>query len=75
VLQGDSDNNGAGTGVSCSDLSTCLTPSAAVNSMTPTSRRKHLLMMQHQQRSSMDTEGLEIEEPEAEVPVRFAFHS
>ena len=69
VLQGDSDNNGGGTGVSCSDLSSCLTPSAAVNSMTPTSRRKHLLLMQHQQRSSIDTEVLDTEELEPELQV------
>ncbi|KAL1122135.1 hypothetical protein AAG570_003540 [Ranatra chinensis] len=67
VLHADSDNNGGGTGVSCSDLSSCLTPSAAINSMTPTTRRRHLLMMQHQQRSSMDTEVLDAEEPDMEV--------
>ncbi|XP_073979225.1 uncharacterized protein isoform X3 [Rhodnius prolixus] len=66
VLHADSDNNGGGTGMSCSDLSSSLTPNAALNSMTPTTRRKHLLMMQHQQRSSMDTDALDIEETEPE---------
>ncbi|XP_039294153.1 uncharacterized protein LOC111051707 isoform X2 [Nilaparvata lugens] len=68
VLHADSDNNGGGTGVSCSDLSSSLAPSAAVMSMTPTTRRKHLLMQQHNQRSSMDTEALDTEDLESEQP-------
>lgn len=66
MLHADSDNNGGGTGISCSDLSSSLAPSAAIMSLTPTSRRKHLLMLQHQQRSSMDTEALDAEELESE---------
>lgn len=66
ILHADSDNNGGGTGVSCSDLSSSLSPSAAITSLTPSSRRKHLLMLQHQQRSSMDTEALETEDFEVE---------
>lgn len=63
VLQADSDNNGAGTGMSCSDLSTtALTPISTLGALTPSSKRKHQLLLQHQQRSSMDTETLEQEE-------------
>ncbi|XP_054267184.1 uncharacterized protein LOC128989329 [Macrosteles quadrilineatus] len=68
ILHADSDNNGGGTGVSCSDLSSSLSPSAAIMNMTPSSRRKHLLMLQHQQRSSMDTEALDAEDLDAEQP-------
>ncbi|KAF6211224.1 hypothetical protein GE061_014340 [Apolygus lucorum] len=62
VLHADSDNNGGGTGMSCSDLSASLTPSSALAAMTPSSKRKHQLLSQHQQRSSMDTETLDTED-------------
>ena len=39
--------------------------SAGLLALTPSSRRKQLLLLQHQQRSSMDTEALD-EEMEAE---------
>lgn len=66
ILQADSDNNGGGTGISCSELSSSLTPSAAIMNMTPSSKRKHLLMLQHQQRSSIDTEVLDTEDLDVE---------
>ncbi|XP_026679603.1 uncharacterized protein LOC113467559 [Diaphorina citri] len=61
----DSDNNA--TGISCSDLSASLSPSAAVAAMTPGSRRRHLLQLQHMQRSSMDTEALDVEDLDLET--------
>ncbi|KAK3910936.1 Homeobox protein cut-like 1, partial [Frankliniella fusca] len=65
VLQADSDNNSA------ADLSLLqplrghsLHPSTAHGSaLSPSSRRKHMLMVQHQQRSSIDTDVLD-EDPE-----------
>lgn len=58
VLPIDSDNNGIATCPSCSDLSSPLTPSAKL----PTSSRRQLLLLQHQQRSSIDTETIDIDE-------------
>uniref|UniRef100_A0A8D8Z116 Na(+)/H(+) exchange regulatory cofactor NHE-RF1 n=1 Tax=Cacopsylla melanoneura TaxID=428564 RepID=A0A8D8Z116_9HEMI len=60
VLHDSEDNNA--TGISCSDLSASLSPAAAVAAMTPGSRRRHLLQLQHMQRSSMDTEALDTED-------------
>ena len=61
MLQADSDNNSA-TDLSLQPPSAhTLHPSSAA--LTPSSRGKHMLMVQHQQRSSIDTEVLE-EDPE-----------
>ncbi|CAG9766941.1 unnamed protein product [Ceutorhynchus assimilis] len=60
VLQIDSGTDN-GTGLSTSEI-TPLSSTVSSSLLTPSSKRKHLLMMQHQQRSSFDTEGLE-EEP------------
>ncbi|XP_031355100.1 uncharacterized protein LOC116179448 [Photinus pyralis] len=64
VLQVDSGTDN-GTALSSSEMVSLATPSHVSTSLlTPSSRRKHLLLMQHQQRSSMDTEALEEESPE-----------
>ncbi|KAL1465739.1 hypothetical protein WDU94_005282 [Cyamophila willieti] len=55
-------NTPPGLRISCSDLSASLSPAAAVAAMTPGSRRRHLLQLQHMQRSSMDTEALDTED-------------
>lgn len=57
VLQVDSGTDN-GTALSSSEMTT--SPGSATL-LTPSSRRKHLLLLQHQQRSSMDTEALEEE--------------
>ncbi|CAG9864745.1 unnamed protein product [Phyllotreta striolata] len=57
VLQADSGTDN-GTVLSSSELNSATSP---VLALTPSSKRKHMLMIQHQQRSSMDTENLDEE--------------
>ncbi|KAJ8971004.1 hypothetical protein NQ314_000921, partial [Rhamnusium bicolor] len=59
VLQVDSGTDN-GTALSSSEMTSVTSPGTA-NLLTPSSRRKHLLMLQHQQRSSMDTDALDEE--------------
>lgn len=61
VLQLDSGTEN-GTGVSSSELNSLTTSYVgSTQLLTPSSRRRHMLQLQHQQRSSMDTEILEEE--------------
>ncbi|XP_052132772.1 uncharacterized protein LOC113205773, partial [Frankliniella occidentalis] len=63
VLQADSDNS-ADLSLQQHSLAHSLHPSTAhTSALSPASRRKHMLMVQHQQRSSIDTDVLD-EDPE-----------
>lgn len=59
VLQVDSGTDN-GTAISSSEMTSLISP-GSVNLLTPSSRRRHLLLLQHQQRSSFDTENLDEE--------------
>lgn len=56
---------------SSSDLSSLAASPGALALLTPTSRRKQLLLLQHQQRSSLDTDALDEEFDASQVCIEF----
>lgn len=60
--------------LSSSDLSSLAASPGALALLTPTSRRKQLLLLQHQQRSSLDTDALDEELDASQVLFYLIFY-